>query len=184
MTNGEQAFLALLAIGVFKIDSQGRIWRHRRLIAGSHVGTPPYWKVIQTRRAEKSVSDGYPTVMFSDGKQRHKVFAHRVVWMVTTQADIPPGMEINHENGMRGDTRPCNLTLVTPSQNTVHGIRVLGRKAKDQRGDKNPQARLTPKQVKDIRSLSGKLAQSQLATMFGVTQTTISDIVTGKTWRK
>lgn len=183
MTNGEQSFLALLAIGVFSVDATGTIWRHRRLIAGSHIGTPPYWKAVTKRPAARSKSDGYPTVMFSDGKTRHKVFAHRVVWMVRNQADIPPGMEVNHENGKRGDTTPSNLTLMTPSQNMIHGIRVLGRKPTTRRGERNHAALLTAAQVADIRKLSGKIAQSQLATMFAVTQATISDIVTGKTWR-
>src|SRR3990167_254016 len=182
MTNSETVFMAFLAIGVFSVDESGRIWRHRRLIAGSHVGTPPYWKAVSKRPAARSKSDGYPTVMFSDGKTRHKVFAHRIVWMTLKQADIPDGMEINHENGKRGDTKPKNLTLMTPSQNALHGWRVLGRKPANQNGEKNRRAQLKESQVLDIRKLSGTMAQSQLAKMFAVRQATISDIVTRKTW--
>jgi HNH endonuclease len=176
-------FLAFLAVGLFSVATTSPTRRHRRLIAGSHIGTPPYWKAIPQRAAACSESDGYPTVMFSDGEKRHKVFAHRIVWMVRNQADIPPGMEVNHENGKRGDTTPSNLTLMTPSQNAIHGIQVLGRKQRDQSGEKNHAAQLTAGQVSDIRKLSGKMAQSQLAAMFGVTQGTISDAVTGKTWK-
>ena len=182
MTNSETAFLALLAIGVFSVDKTGEIWRYRRLIAGSNSGTPPYWKEIPKRLAARSISDGYPTVMFSDGKKRHKVFSHRIVWMVTAQEDIPPLIEVNHKNGIRGDTAPSNLELMPPSQNMVHAIRVLGRKRPDRSGTTRS-ARLTAAEVMDIRKLNGKIAQSQLAKMFGVTQGTISDAATRKTWK-
>ena len=119
MTQAEQAFLGLLAIGVFSIDVEGRIWKHRRLIAGS----PPYWKDHDpTIRAEKSMSDLYPTVMFSDGRKRYTVFAHRVVWMFAAQADIPPGWQVNPKNGKRADTHPSNLECLTPEDIRVRQL--------------------------------------------------------------
>lgn len=185
MTNAETSFLALLAIGVFSVDAKGRIWRHRRLIAGSHTGAPPYWKGIEPRRAEVSESDGYPTVMFSDGTIRQKVFAHRIVWMVSSKADIPHPMEVNHKDGIRTNTLPENLELMTPSGNVLHGIRVLGRKPSDQRGAKNPQARLTEAQVLEIRRLceTKAMAQSKVGQMFGISQRSVSEIYLRKTWK-
>lgn len=182
MTESEQAFLAFVAIGVFSVDREGRIWKHRRLIAGSQQGTPPYWREQEVKRAELSKSDGYPTVMFSDGKRRHKIFAHRVVWMLTAQADIPPAMQVNHKNGKRGDTRPENLEVVTASENTIHGIRVLGRKIRPRSGEENQAAKLTASDVVRIRSLAGKLAQSKIAEMFGVRQGTVSAVILRKSW--
>lgn len=182
MNEAEQAFLAFLSIGVFSIDEQGRIWKHRRLIAGSHVGTPPYWRDQETKRAELSESDGYPTVMFSDGRKRHKVFAHRVVWMFAAKQDIPPAMQVNHKNGNRKDRRPANLEMVTASENTKHGIRVLGRKARPRSGEANEAAKLTAANVVQIRALSGKLSQSKIGEMFGVKQGTVSAVILRKSW--
>ena len=182
MTEAEKAFLAFLAVGVFSIDQHGKIWKHRRLIGGSQTGTPPYWKDQRPEVAAKSKSAGYPTVMFSDGRTRHKVFVHRVVWMLTAQQDIPNGMQINHKNGIRGDTRPINLELMTPSQNVIHAIRVLGRKPKAQEGEMNAMVKLTESEVLKIRALAGKMPQSKIGAMFRVSQGTISGIVLGKTW--
>lgn len=182
MTEAEQAFLAFTAIGVFSIDREGRIWKHRRLIAGSRVGTPPYWKDQDSKRAELSISDGYPTVMFSDGRKRHKVFAHRVVFMVHRQQDIPPAMQVNHKNGKRGDTRPENLEMVTVAENVRHGIRVLGRKARPRSGEANQAAKVTAAQVLEIRDLAGKMAQSKIAAIYGIKQGTVSAIILRKSW--
>jgi hypothetical protein len=183
MTEAEKVFLAFAAIGVFRVDADGAIWKTRRLIAGSTKGTPPYWRDIPTQRAETSTSDGYPTVMFSDGARRHKVFAHRVVWMVTNQSDIPLGLQVNHKNGKRGDTRPENLETCTPSENVIHAIRVLGRQASPLAGEKNPAATLTAEQVRKIRALGGKMAQSQIAKLFNTKQQTVSNILQRRSWK-
>lgn len=167
---------------MFSIDGAGRIWKHRRLIAGSQQGTPPYWKDQETKRAETSESDGYPTVMFSDGRQRHKVFAHRVVFMFTTKQDIPPAMQVNHKNGDRKDARPGNLEIVTNAENVRHSFRVLGRKARPRSGEANQAAKVTAAQVLEIRELSGKLAQSKIAEMYGIKQGTVSAIILRKSW--
>lgn len=47
-----------------------------------------------------------------------------------------------------------------------------------------PQRRLTPREVRDIRRdcASGR-TQAQVAADFRVSQSTVSDIVRGKTWR-
>ena len=182
MNESEQAFLALTAIGVFSIDSRGRVWKHRRLIAGSRVGTPPHWKDQEARRAELSVSDGYPCVMFSDGRKRHKVFAHRVVWMKAAQQDIPPAMQVNHKNGDRKDHRPENLERVTVAENVRHAIRVLGRKVRTRSGESNQAAKLTAEKVVRIRALSGKLSQAKIGEMFGVKQGTVSAVILRKSW--
>src|SRR3990167_5253267 len=147
---------------MFSVDKCGAIWRHRRMIAGSRTGAPPYEAPLgQARPAETSESDGYPKVMFTVGEQRMAVFAHRIVWMIANQADIPAGMEVNHEDGNRANRTPSNLELVTPSGNVIHGIRVLGRKRRDQSGSKNSTAKLTEMQARDIRRLCADRAMAQ-----------------------
>jgi hypothetical protein len=186
MTEAEQAFLAQLAIGVFSVDKSGAIWRHRRLVAGSRSGAPPYEVPLdEARSAETSESDGYPKVMFTVGEKRMAVFAHRIVWMTANQADIPAGMEVNHKDGDRANRAPSNLELVTPSGNVIHGIRVLGRKAKEQRGEKNNSAKLTAQKVREIRRMCAErtMAQTEIARVFGVSQRTISDIHLRLSWK-
>lgn len=52
-------------------------------------------------------------------------------------------------------------------------------------GEKNPKAKLTSEDVKEIKTLvaSGQL-QKDVASKFGVTQPIISDIVNGKIWKE
>ena len=169
MTTSEQAFLSLLSIGVFSIDAQGRIWRHRRMTKGYK----SHWKAITKCRAERSKSDGYPTVMFCNGSGvRYKVFAHRVVWMVANQADIPEPLQINHKDGRRGNTLPSNLECVTPSGNAIHAIRVLGRREK-----------VSPEHIVEIRELCETMAQSEIAKMFSCPIRTIGNIHTRRTFK-
>ena len=186
MTEAEQAFLAQVAIGAFSIDSSGRIWRNRIRVGGSHVGTPSYDAALAApQRAERSMSAGYPRVMFRSLKGRQQVYAHRIVWMVTNQKDIPEGLEVNHKDGNRANHHPSNLEIVTHRENTLHSFRELGHRVKEQRGVKNTSATLDEESVLQIRSLckNRTLSQSRVAEMFGVSQRSISDIHLRKTWR-
>ena len=51
-------------------------------------------------------------------------------------------------------------------------------------GEKNPKAKLTEEEVKEIKRLRREknLSQSELAKIFGVTGCNISYILSGKTW--
>lgn len=183
MKHDEMVFLAQVAIGWFSMEPTGRFTRRVRW---SKTTTPRLCRVDPTR-ADVSMSDGYPVVMFYDPltRTRRKVFAHRIVWMLVSGEMIPEPMQVNHIDGVRANNYPSNLELVTPSENVKHGIRVLGRKAKAQDGEDNAQAKLTPNQVNEIRALWDAKAMSQkaLGKRFGVGQATISAVVLRKSWR-
>jgi hypothetical protein len=105
--------------------------------------------------------------------------------MVINQADVPDPLEVNHKDGVRTNTFPLNLELMTPSGNVLHGIHILGRKPSNQKGQKNPSARLTESQVLEIRRLceTKAMAQSKVGEMFGVSRRSISEIYLRKTWK-
>lgn len=48
---------------------------------------------------------------------------HRVVWE-TCVGPIPPGMVINHKNGVKTDNRLANLEVVTSGQNNAHAVAI------------------------------------------------------------
>lgn len=176
MTRKEKLALMLVGIGVFSVDDTGTIWRHRD---GA--------KAIRPRRADtgRSKKSGYRRLQFTLGGRRFAVGAHRIVWMVLNHRLIPKGMEVNHEDGVKHNNHPWNLTLVTHQQNAIHSFRVLGQRVKDQRGVKNTSAKLDEAKVLEIRSLCAakSLTQSEIAARFGVTQRTVSEIHLRKTWK-
>lgn len=187
MTNQEQAFLALIAIGTFSIDEQGRVWRLKEYAGGSKMGTPAPERTLKLpRRAETSVSRKHLKIQFRVGGERLWVYSHRIVWMVANQCEIPIGMEINHKDGNPSNNTPSNLEIVTHQENALHAARVLGVMGKkEQRGEKNTSAKLTPEDVLVIRMLWDKreVSQSEMAKRYGVSQVTINEVCLRKTWK-
>lgn len=183
MTKDEQAFLAQVALGWFSITQSGDIWRHVEFQGGT---TSPTMRWVNPRRAETSSAGmaSYLRIMFWTPDGRRKVSAHRVVWIYTNRAVIPPGMEINHIDGNKQNLMPENLELVTRKQNVEHSFRSLPRKKKAQHGTQNAGALLTDDQVIEIRALWAARAMTQRAIgqRFGVKQTTVYNIVSRQTW--
>ena len=117
--------------------------------------------------------------MYLHGERRY-YRVHQLV-MAAFVGPRPPGMEINHIDGDAGNNRRDNLEYATRSENLRHAYK-LG--LCDVRGEKNPSARLTKAQARDIyrRFHAGEAKGVELAREFGVRTTTISAICTGKTW--
>lgn len=110
--------------------------------------------------------------------------AHRLLWEAHC-GPIPPKMQINHINGVKGDNRLANLEVVTASENSRHKFRVLGHAAPNNPcpGIKNGSAKLTEDAVREIRQRLNKGdRQVDIANDFGITQTAVSFIKIGKTW--
>jgi len=185
MKENEIAFLSQVALGVFTVDAQGNIWRHR-FWAGSKAGSPSTLiNLPKSRRAERAISQRHLRVMFTVNHQRYAIYAHRAVWLMTNLQPIPEGLEINHKDGNPKNNHPQNLEVVTRQENTLHAGRVLGVLGKKaQRGENNASAKLTTEQVMEIRQIwkSRSMTQATLAERYSVSQGTISAIVLGKSW--
>lgn len=161
--------------GIYEVSTEGTF---RRLI--KRKGARDFNVRAGVRRGYSGVS-----LTCQNGVLKHYL-AHRLVW-AAFNGPIPPGMQINHKNGIKQDNRLSNLEVCTPSQNTRHALDVLGHKNAPPPhvpGIKNGRALVTEDQVREIRSLyaTGDYSQEALGKRYGMKQTTVSQIILRKSW--
>jgi hypothetical protein len=106
--------------------------------------------------------------------------AHCFIWE-QTHGPIPHGFFVCHDCDVPACVRPDHLFLGTPAQNSADMV-AKGRSAK---GSRIGISRLTERQVEEIkRQLPGRFGtQSRLARQYGVSESAISQIANGHTWR-
>lgn len=130
------------------------------------------------------LSRGYQRVVLVNLEIRKNIQVHRLIYE-SFVGPIPAGMQINHKNGQKADNRLENLEVVTPSENTLHGFRSLGRKPvkNPQPGAENGRAKLTEAQLPEIFRLRELgWSQQRIADKLGIHQTNISRVLLGQSW--
>ena len=102
---------------------------------------------------------------------------------------IPEGRFVCHHCDVPACVNPAHLFLGTPKDNT-HDMIAKGRAVHVTRpmpgGEDHPNARLTWKQIDEMRTLfaTGTYSKAQLAMKYGVTKSNIGEILHWRTWRK
>ena len=121
--------------------------------------------------------DGYGATRFEGREQG----AHRVAWKLF-RGKIGPGISVCHKCDVRTCVNPEHLFLGTPAQN-AQDMRAKGR---NHTGEKHRSAKLTLNQVRRIKAMlaEDKMYMSEIAREFGVSETTIRAIKSGRTWRE
>jgi hypothetical protein len=124
-------------------------------------------------------SNGYGNVNLG-GKT---VRAHRVAW-VLANGPIPDGMCVCHACDNPRCVNPIHLWLGTHGDNS-RDMAAKGRCGGDQRGEANHHARLTDRDVLAIRRLAatGTLTQAEIGCRYGVTPSSVGNIVCRHSWR-
>src|SRR5215467_11529104 len=102
---------------------------------------------------------------------------HRLVW-TWNYGPIPDGLFVLHSCDNPACARPDHLFLGT-HQDNMDDMMKKGRSS-DQRGARNANAKLTPKQVVEIRSAKG--SQESIARRYGITQSMVSKIKLRRNW--
>jgi hypothetical protein len=114
------------------------------------------------------------------GFNRKFITIARVSWMIH-RGPIPPGMHVLHKCiGTPMCWNPDHLYLGTNKDNARDRM-VQGRKG-DVTGAKNGRAKLTGREVAEIRGPTAGFLYSQIAEMYGVSVSAISDIRRGVAW--
>ena len=152
----------------YEVRADGTVWSQR-----NWRGYGPR-QIVPTRGP-----NGYPKVRLSlpDGRRINRA-VHRLVALAFL-GPRPEGAQIRHLNGDRTDARASNLAWGSAQQNAAD----RDRHGTTARGCRNGQARLSERQVIEIRSRASRgESQYAIASDFGVAQTTISRAVRGKGW--
>ncbi|KKL64707.1 hypothetical protein LCGC14_2162270 [marine sediment metagenome] len=165
-------------MGVFKIYKNGKIYKCKK----SHCKWNGEYRDYEPRLIIAKNNDNYVYVTFRHDGKTVGILAHRAVW-IYFNGIIPKGLQINHKNGIKTDNRPSNLELVTPSQNILHGINILGSKVLH--GEECGSSKLTSKEVIKIRRIfaSSKSTQKTLTKQYNVSKSQINRIINRKTWQ-
>lgn len=121
-------------------------------------------------------ADGYPRIY---ARGRGASLAHRVAWEVA-YGPIPEGLLVCHRCDNPVCVRPDHLFLGTAAENS-RDMATKNRAARPA-GERNPRARLTWAQVREIRAADGP--SSRLAERYGVATTTVTDIRNGRRWKE
>ena len=123
-------------------------------------------------------SDGY-TVINIDGKAYR---ANRHAWK-EAYGKIPDGLHVLHKCDVRRCINPEHLFLGTNADNVQD--RVLKNRSYRPKGELNIKAKLSSKEVSEIRSFPRFYGYRKiLSSQYGISAATIADIISGKTWKE
>lgn len=105
--------------------------------------------------------------------------AHRASLIVFGRVkQLTPGLQVSHSCGNRDCVSPDHLSEKTRSENNNEDKKAHG---KDLSGDKCHFSKLNWEKVSEIKSSEKK--RKELAEIYGVSQSCISSIIRGKTWK-
>jgi hypothetical protein len=107
--------------------------------------------------------------------------AHRYSWIIT-YGQIPTNLCVCHKCDNRKCVNPEHLFLGTPKDNAQD--RASKGRGRDARGESNTQARVTEKDVIEMRKLyAAGVRQTDLCKQFLLSPGTVSEIVRGLLWK-
>ncbi len=155
--------------GCYEVSNFGRV--KSLLVFGMPRSTPI---VLIHKRNTKD----YPFVRLFKLKRSVNVFVHRIV-LEAFVGPCPPHFQCAHLDGNRLNPRVENLRWTSAKEN--HSHKALHGTLR--RGETAPSAKLTEADIPQIRSLTAKYLQREIASMFGVTESSISRLLSGKTWK-
>lgn len=159
---------ALIADSNYLVFASGEI--QCRINLGGHVCDT--WRVCGT--SERHGGNTMYRYIRYKGK---RLTAHRIVYQKFI-GELTPDLFINHIDGDGLNNSVENLELVTHSQNMAHNFRVLGHK---------PiigNFKVSEAKAKQIREMAAKgIPYSAICAKYGISKSTVSYIVNGKTWK-
>ena len=178
-----------VAAGVTPLLLPGEIWKDIPGYVGQYQASSlgpirSLDRYVQYRRGKTVYQVFYPGKLLKQSSTRtrpylkvtlchHRDFEVHSLIASAFYGPCPEGCEVLHINGELHDNRPENLRYDTHAEN-MHDIYIQGGKAR----------KLTAEDVQQIRfGLFCGFIQRELAAMYGISRSTISDIKCGRTFQ-
>jgi len=125
----------------------------------------------KNRIMKQYISNGYLLINLTKNKSQNMKRVHRLV-ASTFKNNSNLNLEVNHINGIKTDNRETNLEWIERSENARHSY-LSG----------NILKKLSVEDVKKIKGMIEKRhPQKDIAKMFNISQSTVSEIKNGKRW--
>jgi hypothetical protein len=125
--------------------------------------------------------DGYLAVNLHTGRGMRRRMVHRLIASSWLPKPLTPAHDhVAHWDGDPTNNAIANLRWATRAENEAD----KKRHGRDNRGERHGRAKLTEPQVREIRqSWAAGVSQPQIASRYGVDRSTVSLIVTRRTWK-
>lgn len=163
--------------GFYQVSSLGRVRSMDRVVTQRS-----RWGIQnRTMRGKllklNSCTNQYLSVSLSKPGEKPKLcLVHRLV-AFAFHGNPPTGHEVCHANGIRTDNRSINLRWDSRSLNHKDKLK----HGTDSRGEKNGMCKLNAQEILEIRSST--LTLKELSGKYGVSQGTLSQIRSFKSWK-
>jgi len=127
---------------------------------------------------------GYLAVDLSNANGRKMKKVHQAV-LEAFVGPCPFGEQVNHKNGVVTDNRLANLEYCTPSENTFHSYRVLGRKhPQPPKGELQHCSKLTSDLVVKFRTMhTSGVGIREITRLSGLNRRSIQMMLRRKSWK-
>ena len=115
-----------------------------------------------------------------------KESVHRLVLETFCPVENMQDLQVNHKDGNKSNNRLENLEWTTRKENMQHAMSLHLFNPSDRYGEKHPMCKLSKSDVNIIRQLLLQYiyTQHEIALIYNVSDTTISEIKTGRTRKK
>jgi hypothetical protein len=110
-------------------------------------------------------------------ESRERKWAHRVAFRIA-KGEIPAGLHVCHSCDNPPCCRPSHLFAATNEENRADSVA----KRRHNYGERNGSSKLAPSQVLAIRA--DTRSDADIAWGYGVSRSTVSEIQSGKKWRR
>ncbi|WP_186095676.1 NUMOD4 domain-containing protein [Burkholderia gladioli] len=154
----------------YDVSSLGRV-RRAKASHGAKVG--------RVLKAWIHKNSGYPCVTLYRNNIGRSIQIHRLLALAFLPESTADRYQVAHWDGKPANLDLGNLRWATPTENS----RDRRRHGTDSFGARNPMARLTEEQVREIRiAVKGGDGRRIVAARFGIARQTVDDIVRGRRW--